>query len=370
MGSKNYDFFQDVIDTIIPELEKENIAIVQIGTKDDAPLNGCAYMQGQTDYAQTAFIVANSLCHVGNDSYPVHLASALDRPIVALYSISTPEICGPCFNDKTKDRVFTLTPESLKSKKPSFNPSEQPKTVNTIKVEEIVNAIYKALQLNVKTNIETLYVGNKYVEKIVEFVPDTILPQDFVVNRPVHMRVDLLKQITEEIEYKIFSNIQMRKFFLFMSPERQIINTNALKQLRENILQTIYDVSNAAPDIKYIERLIHEAGIKPIILYTGNDTELLKSYKINLIDFNLNFINYKPEASNKFEWEKLKTSFDNGKKHFLISNRIFLTNQRLYLTHYHLQNDISSKTTKEELTYNTILSIIDKDIEYLKIQTE
>ena len=44
--SKSYDYWQDVIDFIHPELEKAGIRILQIGGKDDTPIKKCHHSQG------------------------------------------------------------------------------------------------------------------------------------------------------------------------------------------------------------------------------------------------------------------------------------------------------------------------------------
>jgi ADP-heptose:LPS heptosyltransferase len=60
MNGKCYDYFQDVIDFLYEKLNSKGFQIIQIGSKEDKPLNRVINLQGQTDINQTAFILNNS----------------------------------------------------------------------------------------------------------------------------------------------------------------------------------------------------------------------------------------------------------------------------------------------------------------------
>ena len=120
MNGKCYDYFQDVIDFLYEKLNSYGYQIIQIGSKEDRPLNRVINLQGQTDINQTAFILDNSSLHIGNDSFAVHMCSAFGVPLVALYSVSSPEIAGPFWKNSNQ---ICLTPKNWK---PSFNPNDNP----------------------------------------------------------------------------------------------------------------------------------------------------------------------------------------------------------------------------------------------------
>ena len=139
MPSKCYDYFQETINFLLPMLQKHGIGIVQIGGPEDYPLNNVENLQGKTNIHQTAYIINNSLLHLGNDSFAIHMASAFGVKCVGLYSITLPEIAGPFYNKKNS---ICLYPDS---EKPSFNPNESPKRINKIKPEEVASACLKLL---------------------------------------------------------------------------------------------------------------------------------------------------------------------------------------------------------------------------------
>lgn len=360
MGGKSYDYYQDVVDEIIQTLNSQNIKIIQIGTKDDMPLDGCIHLQGKTNFFQTSFIIGNSLLHIGNDSFPVHLASAANIPIVALYSITTPEIAGPFFSDE--DKVACLTPK-YGNNKPSFNPNEIPKTVNTIKIEEVVSSVFEKLGLkNERPQFSSLFIGNRYQHKIVEFIPDTILRPDFVPEIVVNMRIDIADDsFNENIA---LANIKNRKFAICMSPERRINNIQALQAFKKNIVEIFIDISNADLDMEYV-KAICAAGFRPIIVFKsieGQGIERFNENKIKAVDTNLKFIHIK---FSKDELDKIQKIVEEEKNVFLKTNRIVLSNGKVYLSNAHRLLDIPTKSRAQKIEKN--LEKLGLEAEYLYI---
>ena len=84
--SKTYDYYNDVTDLLKTFLEKEGIKIIQIGSKEEAGISNCIQHQGQTSIKQAAYIIQNSLLHLGTDSFSTHVASGFGKKIVSLYS--------------------------------------------------------------------------------------------------------------------------------------------------------------------------------------------------------------------------------------------------------------------------------------------
>ena len=359
MGAKNYGYFQDVVDEINTALEKNNIKILQIGGSEDAPLNNVIHMQGKTNYSQTAYILQNSMLHIGNDSFPVHIASAADIPIIALYSITTPKIAGPCFNSKeiNDKKVFCFSPD-YNGKKPSFNPNENPKTIDTINFENIIQAIEKILDISFDFNIKTIFKGEKYLFKLIEFVPDTIIHPNFAKDLVCNMRVDLCKdQIDENI---IFSNLQNRKFNIFVTNSKKINNINILKHLKKNINSFFIDVSFEPVDKKYIKTLL-DFGIKPVIFYKNNENdEYLNQIKLDLINFNLNFAKYKPEEHNIEDLIK-NINIDNL---YIKTNRVILSGGKIFLSELNYLNNNSSTTNYCKLSGVKNYKELDKELEF------
>ena len=148
MPGKCYDYFQDVVNFLYDKLTENGYKIVQIGGANDSALSKVINLQGKTNINQTAYIINNSSLHLGNDSFAIHMASAFNVPTVGLYSITSPEIAGPYWDNKK----INLYPNNWR---PTFNPNESPKRINEIKIEDIISACDKLLFDNNTIKLKT-----------------------------------------------------------------------------------------------------------------------------------------------------------------------------------------------------------------------
>ena len=145
--SKSYSFFSEVISIIKSVLDKENIQIIQIGGQSDNKIRGIIDLCGATNINQTAYLIKNSLLHLGIDSFPIHFADFYNKPIVGLYSNNFIGCVEGFFGDKSKQ--ILLEPEVRKQGiKPSFSMDEPyPKQIDSILPEIIAQSVLKLLNL-------------------------------------------------------------------------------------------------------------------------------------------------------------------------------------------------------------------------------
>lgn len=158
--AKSYDYWQDVVDDLIPHLEKEGIRIVQIGAKDEPKLVNCIHLQGATNLGQVAYILGRSMLHLSVDTFSAHFASHKNLPMVTLFSTSYVSNCCGYWGDKSK-QVF-LEPIRVNGQKPSFSYDENPKSINTIPSEKISQSVLDLLGIKESIKYRTIYVGDKY----------------------------------------------------------------------------------------------------------------------------------------------------------------------------------------------------------------
>jgi len=85
-------------------LHDENLRIAILGTSEDAELGriisdalpqACLDLTGKTSLEEMVECIRNARVVVANDSGPLHVAVALNRPLVALYGPTQPENTGP-----------------------------------------------------------------------------------------------------------------------------------------------------------------------------------------------------------------------------------------------------------------------------------
>src|SRR5210317_1184297 len=93
---------------------------------------------------QVNYIVANSLLHLCPDDPSCHIASAFDRPIVAIYSHSLPQWSGPYWNVENEP---TLLVADFEGNKPSLSMDENPSLLNKIYPDIIAEAALEKLGL-------------------------------------------------------------------------------------------------------------------------------------------------------------------------------------------------------------------------------
>lgn len=170
--SKSYNYWQDVVDIILPILQKERLSLVQVGLASEQYIPGCIDLRGKTSILQCAYLVSKASLVLCCDSFCSHLAGHYNIPRVILISNNYSSCVAPFFGDKSKQII--LEPDRIK-KKPSFSLDEGPnKQINEIKSEKIVNGVCKLLNIPFDFSYETIYIGELYHTKILEMVPNAI----------------------------------------------------------------------------------------------------------------------------------------------------------------------------------------------------
>jgi hypothetical protein len=164
--SKKYDYWEEVI--ILVKKSYPEIKFIQIGSGKESKIKNVDKFTPTNNVKQSAYIIKNSIMHVGIDSLPVHIASTLDKPIVAVYAHTLAKTCEPLWGNKEN---HFLIESHRNGNKPSYSLKENPKTINLIKPEEISNKILSFLGKE-ESNRDTLYIGSKYKESSLHVFPD------------------------------------------------------------------------------------------------------------------------------------------------------------------------------------------------------
>ena len=59
-NSKNYAYWQDVVDIILPILQKEGLSLVQVGLVSEQYIPGCIDLRGKTTINQCAYLASKA----------------------------------------------------------------------------------------------------------------------------------------------------------------------------------------------------------------------------------------------------------------------------------------------------------------------
>ncbi|MFC1721515.1 glycosyltransferase family 9 protein [Patescibacteria group bacterium] len=137
--------FAEIAKYLIKEYQLKTVII---GTKKEAErINKSALniedvhnVAGQTSVDETAAIIKMASIFVGNDSGPMHIASAVQTPTVALFGQNTPQRYGPWQN-----KNVAIYHQVECSPCPQTECQRQPRCMELIKVDEVKSAIDKLL---------------------------------------------------------------------------------------------------------------------------------------------------------------------------------------------------------------------------------
>lgn len=339
MIAKVYDYWQICIDFLLPELNKNNIQIIQLGDKTEPRLKGTNYLAGQTDFHQSSYIVHNALLHVGTDSALVHVASAFNTPILATYSVSGPELCGPYWGDKTKQ--ILLEPNFKENQSYSYNPGEQVKVINTINPEQIVAALGKLLNIEFP-KFETIFIGPKYNSLVSEVVPNCIIPLEYFPGQPLSIRFDFCEKVNEENLNFAYQNLFNRQCSLRTQTEIPLAPIIQNPRMKQNLSGIALDLTNDGFSEDYVKSLI-ENQIRFILAYGGDSEDQLKRLKLKFCEYGIIQRFHK-------NTQELKDILDDTKfdpsKIIVRSNRVIIDNQKIFTSQTSMEDKLSVEQTQ------------------------
>jgi hypothetical protein len=316
--SKNYDYWNEVINIINPYLEKENIKIIQIGVKDDKNINNTINLSGQTNISQAAYIIKNSILHLGADSFASHIASGFNKKIVCIYSNNNINNVKPYWS-KSEDLIL-LSPKL--NKKPQYSVNEVPKTINNIKPEDIAEGVLKLLNIPYNNIPKTIHIGNDYINKTLEIIPDKHINPTQIGLDTLVIRMDY---VFNEQVLELF--LQHKKCIIFTNKP---ISEELLKKYKQNIPQLIY-VIEKNNDSTFAQTLKRNAINTIFISYLSEED--LNKFKLHYMDYGL-------IIKRDYPTDKIQTNNNT----FFKSSRILISSEGQFNSKYQWETkDTSNK---------------------------
>ncbi len=306
-----YDHWPLVIELIKPKLDELDISIVQLGDKDCTPLKDCYLAVGQCNFNQKAYVIKKSLLHVSSNNETSHLASHYNRKSIVLF----PYNCHigqfePYWSESSDLKLLQGTSDDPK---PSFNPAENPKSINTITPEEIASNILNFLGVHTfAPELKTLKVGNSYYRPRIESNLSHILDVQKLGVSSLIMRMDLnfneqvLMRQLESCPCSIITN--------------KPINDFILKNFSKKIVELVYYLGDDH-DPSFVEKL--KSHSITYLLRTRKTGEELDDLKLDYLDLGA----IQPiEEKTKEDLKELK----NKNKIFYKSKHIIIHNNKFY----------------------------------------
>jgi len=336
--AKYYDYWNDVIKFLSPALKHFGYKIYQIGGPEDPIIQGCDGYFLNLTRAQSAYVQEKSTLHLGVDSVCSHISSAFGKKIVVLYSHIYWQQSPLAWSNP--DDVIYLEPQHKVH--PCFSAQEWPKSVNTIKLEDICKSVFKLLNLPVNFNFETKFVGQHYQHTIFEIIPDFFGESEELKRAELNLRLDL--HFDQQCAHLWAQHYRVK--FISDKP----LDLNLLAANKKNVSQVTFLLEDK--DCFSLEYIKSVKKTIPNMVLIGTNDETLSSVREKFFDWTVERL--PPPDRSKLEQFK-------GCK-FLTNKSIFSKTQRFpSLSHWKKQKPFD----KEDFVDDT--EEFAKDLEHFYI---
>ncbi len=304
-----YDHWQLVVDLIYPKLELMGISIVQLGDKNCTPLTKCYLAIGQCNFNQKAYVIKNSLTHISTNNETSHIASSYDKKMVTLF----PHNCyvsqfKPYWSSEENVKIFQEKTQA----RPSYSPSENPKSINKISPENIASAILNFLGIETfHTEYKTAYIGSSFKQPRIESTLTHLIDVSKLSVPSLIVRLDINfneENLAKQLQVCPCSVITNRP-----------LSDEILNNYKSKILELVYYIEDDN-DPEFINR-VKSSSINSL-LRTRKTGEDLKDIKLKYLDVGMIQV-IKEKSRDDFEDLKDKNNLYYKSKHFIIHNNKF-----------------------------------------------
>lgn len=331
IDSKFYEFFPEVIELLKNLLKPLGYKIYQIGGGDDPQLPFVDKSFLGFTRKQTSFIVKNSSLHFGIDSFPVHQASVFDVPIVVLYSHIYPSHANPYWSTSSKVRILEA---DRGGRKPSYTYHEKPKSINTIKPEEVVKSVCELLNVPYTKSINTKFIGEQYSQAVVEIIPNFYGFAEELKNRLINIRMDYFHNENNLLAW-------CSNYACHIIANKQV-SIKALSECKNNIKKITFQIQNTKDFPKEYLEAVKNLGLD--ISCSTKNKEQLAEIRNFYFDFRVEL----DEPPNQDSVNKL-SQISNLK--FLTKKDIF-SNGKRYASKAHVDSDKVFVDRASDVIYN------------------
>lgn len=309
----NYSHWQLVVDLILPKLNELGIKIVQLGEKNDQPLTDCYLAVGQCNFNQKAYVINKGIAHLSVNNETMHIASALGKKIVALFPYNCyVEQFSPYWSEE--DDVEICTPRNLTKKdvKPSFNPSENPKSIDSITPEEVAKKILRSLGIHTfAPEHKTVRIGSSFYKPRIESNLSHVLDVKKLGVPSMIVRMDL--NFNED---NLIKQLQVCPCSVIT---KKPLSDYIIEKYSDKIVELVYYIDDDN-DPNFVKKI--KSKSITYLLRTRKDGETLSDIKLNYIDHGL-IQQIRSKSQDDFEELKNKNKLYYKSKHFIIHNNKF-----------------------------------------------
>ena len=316
--SRNYDYWQEVINLILPKLRENNINILQFCGQNDPRLINTYTIVGST-INQKAYLIKNSIVYIGSNSLGLQLASNYNKKIVGLYGNIYASQNKPYWS---KEEDLTLIQAFDEKSKPSYAPQENPKVINNIKPDVLARAILNNLNINYDIKAKFSSIGFGYMNKTIELVPNMVVNPSSFGAPSIIVRMDI-----EFNENALQAQLSQSKCLIITN---KAISENLIKNYKSNITQIVYKIEKEN-NPSFVSFLKSE-NIN-FVLTSDLSEEEINNIKINYMDLGL-ILKLNHKNKNDYDHKNIK---------YYKSNHFILSNNKLYMSEAAVEKDLPIK---------------------------
>jgi hypothetical protein len=316
LQSQRYDFYPEVISLVFNILQNKGIQVLQVGDKEDSPIPYVTDYRGALSVRQVSYVIQNSLGCISSNLLTSSLCRVYEKSLVFLSS-NFPR------NELKKENKNLILIEGKKDGAYTYVTDEEFKNINTIKPEEVAQSILYALGINETIKFSSIFIGKKFSNSILDFIPDYVLPQDFY-GKPVNVRLDVFHNPIDLDRISITNPI-------FISTKKPI----NLTQLNIKNIQAITLFCDKDVDVEFVKKCI-AANIKLFVVVTNLDY--------------LNDIRFKLLGIKEVYKKIFNKPLDFSDKYAINyhSSRIYIGRNKLYPSLMHYKQNIDSQVSNAQ----------------------
>jgi hypothetical protein len=316
--SQIYDYSPEVLSIIWKELSLLNIQVVQVGDLSDPIVPNSIDLRSQLTIRQLAYLIKNSKLCVTSNILTAKLCRVYKKDLILLGGNFPSKMVKPDF-----DKVLYIEPE-LKTVKWNYKQEEWPKNINNIKPEIVAKAILQKLGIDSNINYKTLYIGDKYGPRFLNFIPDKSFPKE-LSNNVFNFRLDIHNN-TQYLPYAT----SVAKIDITTKTPFDLNNLNV-----DNIKSVIY-FCNKDVDVNFIKNCISKLINIGVIC---QEDEALNEVRFKCLGICTVYKKIKEK-----ELDILET-----RDTFFKCNRVYIGNDKTYASIYHYKHDLELKSPIVEL---------------------
>lgn len=331
--SKDYKYYEVVINMILNHLANKGIKIIQIGDGKSEKLPNVHERIMDIPFKNNAYIISKSMLHIGVDNVFSHYASSIGVPLVTLFGNVYSSISKGYWS---KNQINIEAPWKVK---PSFASSDINDAINQIPPEDIANAIFKQLGFQSTVTLKSKFFGGQYHKKVIEIVPNFFNPIEDFKSRHIFLRVDYGFEADSLAHWFNYLN----SFGVF---SKKLLPIETCQRLKGKLKQVFFiaDESTALNEDYLLALRENEIAITILV----EDESLLPKMRDRFFDFDVHLY---PKGDKKMLEEK---NIDYSKAIFDSSKIIFSNNKR-YASKYHLLKDQNFVDKNLNLEENDVL---------------